>query len=43
MIGLVAMYCANVFWLREIYIPIYSSPTIDSAASTGVYTHVPYR
>ena len=43
MIVWVAMYCATVFWWREIYALILSRPTIASAAPMGEYTHVPSR
>ena len=42
MIGRVTIYCATLFWQREIYTPISSSPTVASAAPMGVYTHVPH-
>ena len=42
MIGKVVIYCADMFWRREIYTPISSSPAVASDSTMGEYTHVPF-
>ena len=41
MIGRFTMYCATMFWQREIYTPISYSPTIASASPMSATIYVP--